>query len=53
MTLSIEWALGGYMDRSWAQTGGSDTTDDAATMVASDDGGRDSQPKESYHILSP
>ena len=49
--MTLKWALGGYMVRSWDRTYSSDTSDDAATIVASVGGGQDSQPSESYHIL--
>ena len=49
--MTLKWALGGYMVRSWDRTYSSDTSGDAATIVASVGGGQDSQPSESYHIL--
>ena len=49
--MTLKWALGGYIVRSWDRTYSSDTSDDAATIVASVGGGQDSQPSESYHIL--
>jgi hypothetical protein len=49
--MTLKWAVGGYMVRSWDRTYSSDTSDDAATIVASVGGGQDSQPSESYHIL--
>ena len=49
--MTLKWALGGYMVRSWDRTYSSDASDDAATIVAGVGGGQDSQPSESYHIL--